>query len=88
MCPVFNTHEVVLEGAHNLLTKGVLYIPKGVERERGRVVSVADERYFGSGEASLRDWEGGIPVLPRGSCRQWVRGLGKDFGACRSQGLC
>ena len=54
MRPVFNPHEVVLEGSHNLLTKGVLYVPKGVERERGRVVSVADERYFGSGVAC---WE-------------------------------
>ena len=51
MRPVFHPHQVVLDGAKKLLTKDVVDVPKGVERKRGRILSVADGRCFGSGDA-------------------------------------
>ena len=53
--PVFYPYEVVLDGAHKLLLKGTVYIPKCVERKRGRVVSVTYVRYFRSGGAFRDD---------------------------------
>ena len=46
--PVFDPHKVVLNSAQKFLTKGEVYVTKGVERQLGRVVSVADGRCFGS----------------------------------------
>ena len=55
MWTVFDPHEVVLDGAQKLPTKGTFYVSKCVERQRGRVTSVANGRYFGSGGACLDD---------------------------------
>ena len=46
--PVFHCHEVVLDDNHKLLTKGAVNVPKGVECQGGRVMSVADGCCFGS----------------------------------------
>ena len=53
--PVFNLHEVVLDGAQKLLTKGAVNVPKVLECKRGCVVSIADGRCFGSGGACRDD---------------------------------
>ena len=48
---VFHPHEVFLDGAQKLLTKGVVNVPKGVGCKRGCVVSVVDGRCFVFGGA-------------------------------------
>ena len=53
--PVFDPHKVVLDGAQKLLNKGAVYVLKGVERQCGRVVSVADGRCFRSSGACRYD---------------------------------
>ena len=70
--PVFYPNEVVLDGAHKLLTKVVVYIPKGVESKRGRVVSIADGRYFGSDSACRED--------------RRCSGIGRGHGPCFREG--
>ena len=51
MRPVFYLYKVVLNGAHKLLPKGAVYIPKCVESKRCPIVSVEDGYCFGSGDA-------------------------------------
>ena len=46
--PVFYPYGVFLDGTHNCLPKGTVYVPKFVESKRGHVVIVADGRCFGS----------------------------------------
>ena len=53
--PVFDLHEVVFDGAHKLTMKGMVCVPKGVKRQSGRVVSVADGRCFRYGGACQDD---------------------------------
>ena len=46
--PVFHRQKVVLDGSHNLLTKGAVKVLKGIECQGGRVMSVADGCCFRS----------------------------------------
>ena len=67
MWPVFDPHEVFLDIAQKLMTKGAVYVSKGVERQHGRVTNVADGRCFRSGDAFQDDgrcskiWRGDDP---------------------------
>ena len=52
---VIDPHESVLNGAYKLLAKGAVNVVEGVERQRRRVVRVADGHYFWSGGACQDD---------------------------------
>ena len=42
--PVFYPHKVVLNSAQKFLTKGAVYVSKGVEQKHGRIIIVVDGR--------------------------------------------
>ena len=60
---VFDPHKFVFDGTHKLLMNGTVYVSKGVERQSGRIMGVADGCCFGRSGACRDD--GGYSRIKR-----------------------